>query len=249
MWEFTLIYNKEKAFYLDFIFSRLEHQVKFVNGIIIKQNFGGRARVSLAVPKKQKDYFVLLLLELVSEVITLDYKFQFLEDNLGVSITNELTKVAFLKCLTVFDKQTDKDLIKKQLVFENELNIDSFYYFKLEELRKRWQDICSLVSENIEALKATNGISDLLKFLIKTCDINVDEVHVYKKNQDYFLLDKAEKPLPVMISGEDTHSQTKTLEELITLSPARIVLHGDGKEPFFDYLSGLFDEKILISNC
>ena len=46
-------------------------------------------------------------------------------------IKNELTKSAFLKALTIFDKQTDKDLIKKELVLERELNINSFYSFKL----------------------------------------------------------------------------------------------------------------------
>ena len=246
MWEFTLIYNKEKACYIDFIYSKLESQVKFVNGIIIKQNFAGRARISIAVPKKQKDYFVLLLLELVSEVITQDFKYEFLDNNLGLTISNQLTKVAFVKALTVFDKQTDKDLIKKQLIFETELNIDSFYYFKLDELRKRWQEICLLVRDNIGTLQATDSLGDLLKFLIKTSEINFDEVHVYKKNQNYVITDKLNQPINIISSINHGHNQECTLEDLIALSPAKIILHDEKNtnEPFFDYIFNLFDDKV-----
>ncbi len=249
MWELTLIYNKEKVCYLDFIYAKLEHQVKFVGGIIIKQNMGKRATISLAVPNKQKDYFVLLLLELISEVITQDYKYEYLNANLGYFVHNELTKVAFLKALTVFDKQTDKDLIKKQLVFENELNIDSFYYFKLNSLRVRWNDICLLVKENLTSLQASQGLSDLLKFLIKTNDDCYDEVHVFKKNKKYYIVDKQNRPINIIGAVNKEIGQVATLENLITLSPSKIVLHDENLagEPFYDFLCNIFDDKVTLS--
>lgn len=153
MWELTLNFSQDKSHFMDFLYSKLEGQVKFCGGVIIRSTRAGRVKISLAVPRKQKDYFVLLLLELVSEVITQDFKFEYLNTNLGTIIPNELTRAAFIRALTVFDKQTDKDLIKKQLVFENELNIDSFFYFKLGELTQCWQEICVLVRENISALR------------------------------------------------------------------------------------------------
>ena len=101
MWEQTLSVSSNESVMLDYIYSKISSQVKFVGGLIIKVNLKDRSKLTFAVPKKQKDYFVLLILELVSEIITLDYKYDYLENRLGHYIKNELTKSAFLKALTI----------------------------------------------------------------------------------------------------------------------------------------------------
>ncbi|MBQ7453145.1 MAG: hypothetical protein IJS68_02635 [Clostridia bacterium] len=247
MWEITVSESYDKLYCLDFIYARLNAQVKFVGGIIVKQNIAGRCQLSLAVPKKQKDYFVLLLLELISEVITQNYKRDYLYERLNPISETELTKTAFVKALTVFDKQTDKDLIKKQLVLCGEINIDSFYYFKLHALRNRWQDICNLVNDNISSFEPNKTIREFLKFLIKTTETSYDEVHMYKKNQEYYLTDSHNRPITDLVGSEEK-GEVKALEELITLSPAKIILHGEApsKDPFYDYIFNLFDDKVYI---
>ena len=247
MWEFTLNDSSTKTSYINFLYTKLESKVKFVGGIIIRQTNADKTSLSLAVPTKQKDYFVLLILELVSEVITLDYKYDYLESRLGPYIKNELTKSAFLKALTIFDKQTDKDLIKKELVLGKELNINSFYNFKLYALRKRWEDICNVVEDNVSSIEKADAFSELLKFLIKTSDVNYDEVHLYKKHKNYVLLDKLNKPIEVL----DCHNSSveiKAITSLIALCPAKIVLHknGDASEPFYDYIFDLFADKVRM---
>lgn len=249
MWELTLIYNKDKFQYLDYIYTKLAPQVKFVGGIIIKGNNYDRAKISIAVPAKQREYFVLMILELVSEVITQDYKCAYLDDNLGNLVPNELTRAVLVKALTVFDKQTDKDLIKKELVVDSEINIESFYHFKLGVLRARWQDICVLVKENIGALCASQSLDNLLKFLIKTCENSYDEVHIIKKNAKYFLCDSKSKPINIFGECEGTDA-IKSLENIITLSPAKIVIDDTQplKEPFYNVLYNLFEDRVCVSN-
>ncbi len=247
MWELTLNFSQDKSHFMDFLYSKLEGQVKFCGGVIIRSSRAGRVKIGLAVPRKQKDYFVLLLLELVSEVITQDFKFEYLNTNLGTIIPNELTRAAFIRALTVFDKQTDKDLIKKQLVFENELNIDSFFYFKLGELTQRWQEICVLVRENISALQASGSLAGLLKFLIKTSDIGYDEVHIIKRKGRFVLTDKSSRPIHALFEMCDNKSQADTIGDLILLSPSKIVLHrATTREPFFDFIENLFEDKVCI---
>ena len=247
MWEFTLNDINSKSAYINFLYNKLEAKVKFVGGIIIRQNTSSKISLSLAVPNKQKDYFVLLILELVSEIITQDYKYDYLESRLGAYIKNELTKSAFLKALTVFDKQTDKDLIKKELVLERELNINSFYNFKLYSLRNRWADICSAIEDNIGYLEKADAFGELLKFLIKTTQSCYDEVHLYKKHKNYLITDRLNKPIEVLEPPEDS-GEIKAIKELISLCPAKIVLHASGEksEPFFDYIFNIFDDKVKM---
>ena len=247
MWEITVSESQSKIYCLDYLYQKLSTQVKFVGGIIVKQNFSGRCQLSLAVPKKQKDYFVLLLLELISEVITQNYKKEYLSERIMNITATELTKTAFIKALTVFDKQTDKDLIKKQLVLASEINIDSFYYFKLQNLRNRWQEICNLVNENISSFDSSRTIKEFLRFLIKATEVSFDEVHLYKRNQDYYLTDSKNRPI-TNICGCGENGEAGAIEELITLSPARIVLHGNMplKDPFYDYIFNLFDDKVYM---
>lgn len=247
IFELTLSIENAKSNVIDFLFDKLSAQVKFNNGVIVKVKSQTRTNLSLAVNKKQKDYFILLLLELISEVITIEYKSEFFENNLGLIYNSPIMQTALISALTVFDKQTDKDLIKKSLILEKEFYIDRFYWFKLGALRQRWSDICQLVTDNSIRLKLSGGSNDLIKFLLKTSEVNALEVHLIDQNENFLVADSLNNPI-CALSSVNPGGELTTLKNLIMLSPSKIIVYPQGKEkPLNKLLYSLFEDRIVIN--
>lgn len=245
MWELTLSINQDKKEVLDYLFVKLEPQIKFNKGIIIKYQENRRNKVSLAVPKKQKEYFLLFILELVSDVIATSYKSEYIENNITQVFADPLKQTAFVSALTAFDKQTDIDLIKKQLILTGELNIDGFYYFKLALLRDRWEDVCRLVSENQMNLKIKGASNELIKFLVKSSQTSAIEMHVYKNDRVFYLTDATSIPIKTM--NNNISSESLLIKTIINFCPARIVIHGDIlDEKTQSLINQLFEERLSL---
>jgi|GEM_PF-6853671 len=244
MFEFTFSICNDKINIIDFLYSKLCAQVKFNGGVIVKVGKDNRAKLTMAVPKKQRDYFVLLLLELVSEVITMEYKTEFIENNLPRFYADELMQTAFVSALAVFDKQTDKDIIKKALILEQELNLDWFYHFKLGVLQERWREICALIQENMAKLKASGGVDDLIKFLINTCDVNAVEAHIFEEQNKIFIADANKKPYNLFANKAMDNSEF-ALKSLITLSPAKIILHATTENALVRVIQKLYSNRVF----
>ncbi|MCR5553311.1 MAG: putative sporulation protein YtxC [bacterium] len=245
MWEQTLSVSSNESAMLNYIYSKISSQVKFVGGLIIKVNLKGRSKLTLAVPKKQKDYFVLLLLELISEVITIKYKSEFIFNNVRLTLGDNLTQSALISALAVFDKQTDKDIIKKNLILESELNLDRFYYFKLGLLRDRWSEICSLVENNSINLKLTNSGLNLIKFLVQTSEINSFEVHLFKDNDKLVIADSNFVPL-TLLDEISSLNESNIVSNLIELSPAKIVIHNLNENRLISCLESIFENRVMV---
>lgn len=249
MWEIIISTNKGHASSIDYIFNTLQEDVVAASGIIIKQFSCGRAKVSIAVKKEDKEYVKARLADAISETIVDCYKYEFLLNNLKLPLSNEVTKKALIKALTVFDKKTDKELIEEELVLKKELYIDSFYHFCLGELKNRWKDITDLISDNVNGLMLTDTFLDLLKFLIKTTEAEREEVYVTLGSGKIDILDDAMKSvLKENLMEDDVNIDVKVINELISLSPRKIILDESvkGRQTLLDFLLCIFEEKVEV---
>lgn len=246
MWEITISNVSEKSKTLDLLFEKLKKEVSLVKGVIILDAVLDRVRVSLAVPDRTVEYFRSVLADAVAEVVTLEYKFQFLSENIRLPQNDNIANRAFLTALTVFDKQTDKNFIKQKLTLGSELFLDSFFNFRLTELKERWKEICVLVSDNLNLLVLTEGFFDMIRFLIKTIPPECEEIHLlFEPNTISLCNAKLEKQKNIQLEQKNTdESKTALVGELITLSPQKIVVHSEKKESFVESLLSIFDDKI-----
>ena len=227
MFELTISTCKSKSSDISFIYKALKNKVKSLKGIIVCSEYEGRSSLAIAIDKEKKDFLFAMVFEAISEAIIRSYKFDFLKNNLKLRVGDKITESAFIKALTVYDKNSDKDLIKKQLVPSEEILIDSFYNFRLWELEKRWKGVCELMSENASYLFMSGSFMDLLKFLILSCDNEAGEVHMHLGDGNIYCNEPSGRELFNMIFNDDENSKINILSELICLSPEKIVLHSN----------------------
>ena len=208
-----------------------------------------RLVISLAVPEKEKDFYKAFVLELVSEIMVMDYKHEYVKNHLKSYTANQALWTGFLWALTIFDKQTDKDLIKKNLSFTNELLIDSSYHFKMWEVERRWKEITELVEDNLSGLLTRDSFVDLMKFLILASDMEADCVFIKNcKNEPKIMINDTKNAINLCFFDEKVDNDTRILSELICLSPREIVIENDANigQEIVGYISSIFDGKVHV---
>lgn len=209
---------------MDNIYKKLKPQVDKSQGIIIKQ-IKKQISICLAVDYKFEKTIKQQILDIVSDQIILKYKFDILQQNIKIPIGNNASLSAFIKALVVFDRQTDKDIIKKNLVLQDKLNIDSFYYFRLSSLKARWRDIADVVNENIPLMLQNNSISELTRCFVSETAKDINELHLLVGSKKIQIeINNELSDLEFDVSAEYLES---LLTEIISISPQKIIVHGN----------------------
>ncbi len=246
MFEMTISTCKARSKDISYIINSLRPSIKAIKGIMVCEEFDGRVKLAIAVEESKKDYVLSLIYDAVSEAIVRGYKEEFLKKNLKIKLGGKVASVTFFKALAMFDKQGDKQLIKKQLLPCEELYIDSLYNFRLWELEKRWKEICTLVEENASYLLASNSFFDLVKFLIFSCDTETSEVAL-SFNGNKIVAKSGEKEFFSVQYKSDESAKIKVLGELIGLAPAKIVVY-ENKFPqdIIETISSLFESRVSV---
>lgn len=247
MFELTISTNKAKYKDIDFIFSLLKNKIKSAKGVIVSEEIDGRAKLAFAVPDDKKDYALSLAFDAISEAIIRDYKYEFLKRNLSLQTGNKIAESAFIKALSVYDKTSDKEFIKKCLKPSLEILIDSFYSFRLWELEKRWKNIADLMSENCAYICMSGSFSDLMKFLVMSNECEAGEVHICKGDGNIFCGDSSGKEFFNVIYEEGDNFVINILSELISLSPEKIIIHKELENTLVaNEILNVFDGRVRV---
>ena len=187
-------------------------------------------------------------MDVVSDAIIAEYKFDYLQNNISLSIRNSTAYNSFIQSLVVFDRQTDKDIIKKNLILEKSLNVDSFYAFRLSQLKQRWHDIACVVNESIPVMLKDKSVADITRYFVDSTNKEINELHLYLGEKTIQL--KLDGRLSDLEFGYENDYVNELLTEIISISPQKIVVHGkiDDFKELKDALSAVFLDKIQIVN-
>lgn len=245
MFELTISLTTNKQHYINKLFKQLEPEVKRCSGIVLKQNYAGRCYFSFAVENFHKEYFKAKILDFVVFVVGDDYKYNFYLDSLKGESSNLLFE-SFLKAISIFDADADREIVKSLIDFSGEILIDSFYYFKLQMLRNRWQKTADIINAN-KILSNKSAMLDVLKYLttmsdnlvVKT-DVNITSKQIRLKNYAFTKCFKKTEA-----------GQSDFLAEIVTLNPSKINLklsesEDEQNSQIVNVLSELFTDKIYL---
>lgn len=246
MFEMTVSTSKARSKDISYIVGKLRSAVKSMKGIMVCEEFDGRTKLAIAVNEKKKDLMLSLIFDAVSEAIVRSYKEEFLIKNIKIVSRNKLVMSTLVKALTLFDKDSDKQLIKKQLAYCEELYIDSFYHFRLWELEERWGQICRLVEENSAYLYESNSLGELMKFLIATGETELDEIHLHAKRGSVGGFSSAGKEIFKLSYKKDETSKIDVVSKLIDNLPEKIIVYDEVDGELAQLLMSIFDGKVSL---
>lgn len=220
MWELSIRLKKEFSKPADFIFNSLKKDGANFGAIITKLEQHGYIDIVIACEEYDKARLKIFTSNAIIEAICTYFKQDFLENTLKLPIKEGLYFHALKKALISFDKETDSFLISKHLDLDTNINLESFYYFKLRALRDKWAELTNIANENGYFLINNENFVDLLKFLVDNLEITHDTINVYFENNTYKIFDARNRDLPLTEDDDIVCS-------IIGLSPRQINFYGE----------------------
>ena len=242
MWEFSLNFNLENIDKTKRIYRTLCRFIRDDKGIVTTHKENGYIFILIAVKNQYEEKVKNIITNYIIEIICNDFKSEFLEKNLSIPDYDKIGICAYKKALLNFDKETDKYIVKKNIILDTDLYIESFYHFKLKSLQEKWKELVSLSNDNKDYFLSQESFVDLLKFLVDNLDICEDEVSVVKEEGGYriFLGDKK--------FNTNLLSEESVVSSIIDLSPQKINLYFNEPSSAITLLEKIFKERVTINS-
>lgn len=241
MWEYSLNIKDENKSLASFVYKSMSKFVENNRGVVTSHEENGYLKVLIAVKSYFVDKIKAEVARLIVDVICYDFKERFLDKYLILRGLDEMGIGAFKKALLNFDKETDRFMVKKALILDSELYLESFFDFRLKNLQNKWQELVDLSNENREFLLSSESFIDLLKFLVDNLDICEDEISIFKENGEYKIILNSENISLSPLNEENIVSS------VIELSPQRINLYFKESSKAIFLLEKIFEERITIN--
>lgn len=186
--------------------------------------------------------------EILAHTILVFYKSNFIYKNISLPEGMEQYKNILSKSLAVFDRASEIEEIKEKICLGDKLYVESFYIFKLQSFRLRWEEICNLFLDNIESLQLAETFNELLRYLIFSTECSDSEVYINETPNQIFLVSKDGSNLIDPINRSVNYVM-EVVSELIILAPKGIVLKKNTFEDsdLIETLIKLFQEKVVVN--
>lgn len=244
MWEFCLYFEKE---HLEYILSLRKHLKRFLRkykGAVVL--FEAKGKLLIAVDENEKIFIKIYryIYDYIVNIIYSYYKRKTLADLESGIFNNEVFELVIKETLYCFDEEFDKNIIRKNLVLNNTLDIEGFYNFKLTKLKEKWLHLVKLIKDNMVVLNNYVINLDLTRYLLQELDNNIDKVCLFVEGNKFILKSIENQDITYKkINYSKKQNFNELLKSLIALSPKNIIVCGrmGDKENIFN---DLFSDKL-----
>lgn len=236
---------------IDFLHLELNSRLDFckiLSTIYTDNNF---YYLLLAIDEKYNDVCETILKESIISYIETVYKIDYLKKKIKNPLRESLAFNAYIKVLAVFDKVTDEEAIKKILNFNETFFVDSFIEFRLNPLKKHWDNLAELSSDNLSLFNSYTFI-DLIRFLINTMDNSIYKIKVVCDKEHFSLYHMKDKNAKIQKVAECDDSYG-LISNVLNSCPSYIDVYVNemSENEAVSFLSNIYSNrlKIYMKNC
>ncbi len=221
----TQLYDSLKAF------------VTEKNGVIFTSEEKDRVFVSVgaqvhpqSLKKKLKEEVCNLFLSYV--------KRSYLCDAIEPFARNRYLLRVYLYILSGLNRTEEYEFLRSSMLLSSHFALDGYYRFRMEEVRRRWDELIELTAQNGDLLQEDGSFSLLLKYMLSCLPSKTDCAYV----------DYDEGRFCVSARGEmrETDHAEEVILFLVDLAPNKIALSKKATNTDLDdKISGIFDAEFV----
>ena len=174
-----------------------------------------------------------------------EYKYKYFMNQIKGG--DNLVFQAYVKALSLYDVDTDIALIVASLDIDKQFYLDSFIQFKMFDILRMWQELCALITSNVNYLNKDMMI-DVIRSFISTFDTSVNTLKIII-NQDSFVLYKIDDTMePIKI--KDKAPAIDIINFALLANPRHIEIYGDTSSGFsiISLLKSMYQDKVIIKS-
>lgn len=245
MWEFCLYFNEKQLDYVLKLRKHLKRVFKSHKGAVVL--FEDAGKLLIATQKNDKAFIKIYkyIYNYIVNIIYNYYKSDIIERLNFRMFNNEIFELMVKQTLFCFDEEYDKNIIRTELMLNENLNLDGFFNFKLVLLKEKWLRLVELIKNNSNVLNSYAINLDLTRYLLSELDNNIDKVCLFSEGKKYILKTITNEKLTYKkINYSKKQNFKELLKSLIILSPKNIILCSEIKSEDFKIFQDLFFDKL-----
>lgn len=180
----------------------------------------------------------------ISTYIIDEYKYEYFKKQISSTNAN-LIILAYIKALTLYDVDTDIALINSYFDFDKQFFVDSFIYFKMPEIQRMWQELCDLITSNINYLNR-DMMLDVMRQFISTFTTSINTLKIIIEDDCYVLYKIENNKSPIKL--KDNAPAIDIVNYTLLSNPKHIEIYGNANDNFsiISLLKSLYDDKVEI---
>lgn len=195
----------------------------------------GRAELIVECPEYYTDIIHTEVCDRIAEVIAVRYKYNYFNSAIKIGGLNQTEREILLASLIAADLVEDKKYAFERVKKDNLIAIDGAFNFRLQPLKKKWEDIVSYVPTCLINTQLTDFVTYLLENKKKR--IYIDNGKVYDNH--YRRLKRCS-----LLGGFGVD----IVREVLLSNCGEIELNGKISEEDEFYLKQFYGDKIIFSS-
>ena len=247
MYEATVSVEKVNEHLLDYVKEQLIPSICEIDGITSEMDERDRNYFSLACADTYRFQVQRKLSDAVSQALTLGYKNIFVRKLLKIDKNNFYQNV-LVNTICIFDMDYDKQIVSRVIDVDKTLCLDGYYNFRLGPIKKKWQEITRLVSDNFYVLSDNTLIVEFLQYLLESTPSKCKQLSVSVDGDKFVLYGSGDKVIePTLSMAKISSCEEEIMLNILWLKPRSVKIYHSrtlGKD-FCDMLDALFQTEYI----
>lgn len=214
-------------------------KVKKTGGLYAEVKRNERIFIAVACESQYKSRLMAIMKNCFTDMFATVVKHNYLKKRIRLPIDKGSYNL-LLHTLVAFDRENERQLIENALPIIDGISLDGIFHFRLNELKKRWDEIASLAMENAAYLIDEDTLNELIRFLISAVSPKIMRLDICQQDNNYNISGHLpESDFEYSIMGTE-----QLLLYLIDIAPLELHLNGTFTDKrLYEQLIRIFDAK------
>ena len=247
MYEATVSVVKENEHLLEYVKEQLTPCMGEIDGITSEMDERNRNYFSLACADTYRFQVQRKLSDAVSQALTLGYKNIYVRKLLRIDKNNFYQNV-LVNTICIFDNEYDKQIVSRIIDVDKTMCLDGYYNFRLGPIKKKWQEITRLVSDNFYVLSDNTLIVEFLQYLLESTPSKCKQLSVSVDGDKFVLYGNGDKVIePTLSMAKLSSCEEEVMLNILWLKPKSVKVYHSRSlaKDFCDMLNALFQVEYI----
>ena len=227
----TITQSGYDGLYMSYLYGRVKDKFSYLPAKMDLEKDGDTTVFALETEKKYCPYVQKFAEENIADVIAVGYKYRYFSERLRLPLLSDKEKRLLLTALSAADLKEDRALIARRLRGFESYCLDGLFRFRLQDLKKRWDEI-------IEYVPSDFGKQSLEGFIGFLAEDGSGKVYVKSGkayDERYRVLNKS------ALTGESS-----VIGEILLYGAERVYCFGETDGETEEFLTKFYKEKAVF---
>ncbi len=216
---------------MSYLYGKVRERFSFLPSVCNIARSGDRTQIAFQTEKKYCPHVRKFTEEHIADVLAIGYKYAFFEKRLPLPLLSGLRRRVLLTALVAADYKEDRAYILRRICGYTDYCIDGVFHFRLQGLKKRWQEI----AEYIPADMGEVGLERFVSYLVEDGEGKV----FLKKGKVY---DEGYRPLSKsLLTGVSS-----AVGEILLSGAEQVYCFGETEDGTKAFLKKYYGEKAIF---